>query len=134
MERDTRQLAAIMLTDIVGYTALTQVDEALTLALLEEHASLLRPLFAEHSGREIKGTGDGFLVEFPSALEAVRCAIEIQRALHERNSAVPLDRTIQVRIGVHLGDVVHRGSDIFGDGVNITARIEPLAEPGGICL
>ncbi|MGD9675686.1 MAG: adenylate/guanylate cyclase domain-containing protein [Candidatus Bipolaricaulia bacterium] len=134
MEKDTRQLAAIMLTDIVGYTALTQVDEALTLALLEEHASLLRPLFAEHSGREIKGTGDGFLVEFPSALEAVRCAIEIQRALHERNSAVPLDRTIQVRIGVHLGDVVHRGNDIFGDGVNITARIEPLAEPGGICL
>ncbi len=134
MEKDTRQLAAIMLTDIVGYTALTQVDEALTLALLGEHAALLRPLFAEHAGREIKGTGDGFLVEFPSALDAVRCAVEIQRALHERNDAVPLDRAIQVRIGIHLGDVVHRGNDIFGDGVNITARIEPLAEPGGVCL
>ncbi len=134
MENDTRQLAAIMLTDVVGYTALTQTDEALTLALLAEHAALLRPLFAEHGGREVKGTGDGFLVEFPSALEAVRCAVEIQRALYERNAAVPLDRTIQVRIGVHLGDVVHRAGDIFGDGVNITARIEPLAQPGGICL
>lgn len=134
MEKDTRQLAAIMLTDVVGYTALTQADEALTLALLEEHAALLRPLFVEHGGREVKSTGDGFLVEFGSALQAVRCAVEIQRALHERNVAVPLDRTIHVRIGVHLGDVVHRGGDIFGDGVNITARIEPLAEPGGICL
>ncbi len=134
MENDIRQLAAIMLTDVVGYTALTQTDEALTLALLAEHAALLRPLFAEHSGREVKGTGDGFLVEFPSALQAVRCAVEIQRALYERNAAVSLDRAIQVRIGVHLGDVVHRAGDIFGDGVNITARIEPLAEPGGICL
>jgi TolB-like protein/tetratricopeptide (TPR) repeat protein len=134
MEKENRHLAAIMLTDIVGYTALTQTDEALTLALLDEHAALLRPLFATHDGREVKGTGDGFLVEFPSALEAVRCAVEIQRALHERNSVVPLERAIQVRIGIHLGDIVHRGSDIFGDGVNITARIEPLAEPGGICL
>ncbi len=134
MDKDTRQLAAIMLTDVVGYTALTQTDEALTLALLEEHARLLRPLFAEHEGREVKGTGDGFLVEFPSALQAVRCAVEIQRALHERNGAVPLDRAIHLRIGIHLGDVVHRGGDIFGDGVNITSRIEPLAEPGGICL
>ncbi len=134
MEKDNRQLAAILLTDLVGYTALTQTDEALTLALLEEHTALVRPLFAEHGGREVKGTGDGFLVEFPSALQAVRCAVEIQRALHERNAAVPLDRTIHLRIGIHLGDVVHRGGDIFGDGVNITARIEPLAEPGGICL
>jgi len=134
MEKDTRQLAAIMLTDVVGYTALTQTDEALTLALLEEHTALLRPLFAEHGGREVKSTGDGFLVEFPSALQAVRCAVEIQRALYERNAAVPLDRAIHLRIGIHLGDVVHRGGDIFGDGVNITARIEPLAEPGGICL
>jgi len=134
MQNDTRQLAAIMLTDVVGYTALTQTDEALTLALIGEHAALLRLLFAEHDGREIKGTGDGFLVEFPSALQAVRCAVEIQRALHERNAAVSLDRTIHVRIGIHLGDVVHRDGDIFGDGVNITARIEPLAEPGGICL
>ena len=89
MEKDTRQLAAIMLTDVVGYTALSQTDEALTLALLKEHTALLRPLFAEHGGREVKSTGDGFLVEFPSALQAVRCAVEIQRALHERNAAVP---------------------------------------------
>ena len=134
VEKDTRQLAAILLTDVVGYTALTQTDEALTLALLEEHSTLLRPLFAEHEGREVKCTGDGFLVEFPSALQAVRCAVEIQRALHERNAAVPLDRVIHLRIGIHVGDVVHRGGDIFGDGVNITARIEPLAQPGGICL
>ncbi len=134
MENDTRQLVAIMLTDVVGYTALTQADEALTLALLEEHTALLRPLFAEHGGREVKGTGDGFLVEFPSALQAVRCAVEIQRALHERNTVVPIERAIHLRIGIHLGDVVHRRGDIFGDGVNITARIEPLAEPGGICL
>lgn len=134
MESDARQLAAIMLTDIVGYTALTQTDEALTLALLGEHAALVRPMFSEHGGREVKSTGDGFLVEFPSALQAVRCAVEIQRVLHDRNSAVPLNRAIHVRIGIHLGDVVHRGGDIFGDGVNITARIEPLAEPGGICL
>jgi adenylate cyclase len=134
MLKDTRRLAAIMLTDIVGYTALTQADEALTLALLAEHAALLRPLFAEHSGREVKGTGDGFLVEFPSALQAVRCAVGIQRALHERNSFLPTDRAIQVRIGIHLGDVVHRDGDILGDGVNITARIEPLAKPGGVCL
>jgi len=82
----------------------------------------------------VKCTGDGFLVEFSSALQAVRCAVEIQRALHERNAAVPLDRVIHLRIGIHVGDVVHRGGDIFGDGVNITARIEPLAQPGGICL
>jgi len=134
MESDRRQLAAIMLTDIVGYTALTQSDEALTLALLGEHTAIVRPLFAEHSGREVKSTGDGFLVEFSSALAAVRCAIEIQRALHERNNTPPLGQAIHSRIGIHLGDVVHRGGDIFGDGVNIAARIEPLAEPGGICL
>jgi adenylate cyclase len=134
MEKDVRQLAAVMLTDVVGYTALTQTDEALTLTLLEDHAAILRPLFAEHGGREVKGTGDGFLVEFLSALQAVHCAVEIQRALHERNAAVPPERAITLRIGVHLGDVVHRGGDIFGDGVNITARIEPLAKPGGICI
>jgi TolB-like protein/Flp pilus assembly protein TadD len=134
MDKDTRQLAAIMLTDIVGYTALTQADEALTLALLDEHSSLLRRLFAEHAGREIKCTGDGFLVEFSSALQAVRCAVEIQRGLHERNGAVPIEQAIRVRIGIHLGDIVRRGNDIFGDSVNIAARIEPLAEPGGICL
>jgi len=134
METDTRQLAAIMLTDIVGYTALTQNDEAQTLALLGEHAALVRPVFGEHNGRVIKSTGDGFLVEFSSTLEAVHCAVEIQHALHDRNSVAPPGQAIDLRIGIHLGDVVHRADDIFGDGVNIAARIEPLSQPGGICL
>ena len=134
MPEDVRRLAAIMLTDIAGYTAMTQADERLTLELLSEHALLLRDRFAEHQGREVKGTGDGFLVEFPSALEAVRCAIEIQEALHDRNASVPKERALNLRIGIHVGDVVHRGEDVFGDGVNITSRIEPLAEPGGISI
>ncbi len=134
MTNDRRQLAAIMLTDMVGYTALTQADEALSLALLEEHCGLLRPIFDAHEGREIKCTGDGFLVEFPSALQAVRCGTDIQKVFHERNESQPLERKIQLRIGIHLGDIVHRGDDIFGDGVNIAARIEPLAPPGGLCI
>ncbi len=123
-----------MLTDIAGYTAMTQADEQLALELLSEHALLLRDRFASHQGREVKGTGDGFLVEFPSALDAVRCAIDIQEALHERNATVPEDRSLRLRIGIHLGDVVHRGDDVFGDGVNITSRVEPLAQPGGISI
>ena len=134
MAEGERRLAAIMLTDIVGYTALSQQNEGLALELLQEHSRLLRRCFAQHNGREIKFTGDGFLVEFPSALQATRCAIEIQRALNERNAAAPPERRIQIRIGLHVGDVVHREGDLFGDGVNITSRIEPLAEPGGICL
>ena len=123
-----------MLTDIAGYTAMTQADERLALELLSEHALLLRDRFAGHQGREVKGTGDGFLVEFQSALDAVHCAIEIQEALHERNATVPKERALRLRIGIHLGDIVHRGDDVFGDGVNITSRVEPLAEPGGISL
>jgi adenylate cyclase len=132
VSEDVRRLAAIMLTDIAGYTAMTQADERLALELLSEHALLLGDRFASHQGREVKGTGDGFLVEFPSALDAVRCAIDIQEALHERNATVPEDRSLRLRIGIHLGDVVHRGDDVFGDGVNITSRVEPLAQPGGI--
>ncbi len=101
--------------------------------MLRQQAELLRPLFALHQGREIKSTGDGFLVEFDSALKAVQCAVNIQRRVHERNSEgdqVP----IRIRIGVHLGDVVRSGEDILGDAVNIAARIEPLAEPGGVCV
>jgi len=134
MAEGERRLAVLMLTDIVGYTALAQKDEALALELLEEHNRLLRPLFRSWGGREVKSTGDGFLVEFPSALEATRCAIEIQRALHERNAAAPPERRLRVRIGLHLGDVVHREGDLFGDGVNLVSRVEPLAPPGGICL
>ncbi|HEY2952714.1 MAG TPA: adenylate/guanylate cyclase domain-containing protein [Verrucomicrobiae bacterium] len=131
---EQRKLAAIMFTDMVGYSALAQRDEALALELLEEHRSLLRGLFPKHQGTEIKTTGDGFLVEFASALAAARCAIEIQRSLVTRNVACATDRQLQVRIGIHVGDVVHEEGDVLGDGVNIASRIEPLAGPGGICL
>ena len=131
---EQRKLAAIMFTDMVGYSTLAQRDEALALELLEEHRGILRGLFPKHQGAEIKTTGDGFLVEFASALAAVRCAIEIQRSLATRNVASATDRQLQVRIGIHVGDVVHHEGDVHGDGVNIAARIEPLAEPGGICI
>lgn len=128
-----RRLAAVMFTDTVGFTASTQANEGRTLELLSQQADLLRPLLALHQGREIKSTGDGFLVEFESALKAVQCAVNIQRRIYERNSEGG-QTPIRVRIGVHLGDVVQSGTDILGDAVNIAARIEPLAEPGGVCV
>ena len=131
---EQRKLAAIMFTYMVGYSALAQRDEALALELLAESQRLLRAQFLLFDGREVKTTGDGFLVEFPSALQASQCAVEIQRALVARNSTQPLDRHFHVRIGIHIGDVVHREADMYGDGVNIAARIEPLAIGGGICL
>jgi class 3 adenylate cyclase len=131
---EQRKLAAIMFTDMVGYSALTQKDEALALKLLEEHRQLLRPLFRQHSGTEIKTIGDAFLVEFNSALDAVQCAAKIQRILRERNVSSRETIKIQIRVGLHLGDVVYRENDVLGDGVNIASRIEPLAKPGGICL
>ena len=131
---EQRRLAAIMFTDMVGYSALAQRDDKLALELLEEHRELLRKIFAEFNGTEIKTIGGGFLVEFNSALEAAQCAIAIQRALAKRNADAPAERQIQVRIGVHIGDVVHRGGDVYGDGVNIASRIEQLAGAGGICV
>ncbi|HEV2226219.1 MAG TPA: adenylate/guanylate cyclase domain-containing protein, partial [Nitrososphaerales archaeon] len=125
MSQEDRRLAAIMFTDLVGYTALTQKNEAKALALLQKHAELLRPSFAKHGGREVKMIGDSFLVEFSSALDATLCAVEIQRVLYEHNVANPASK-IELRIGIHAGDVVSRGEDVFGDAVNIASRIEPL--------
>jgi class 3 adenylate cyclase len=131
---EQRKLAAIMFTDMVGYSALVQKNEALALKLLEEHRQLLRPLFRKHEGKEIKTIGDAFLVEFASTLEAIRCAAEIQTILKDYNSSPHQNFKIQIRVGLHMGDVVYRENDVFGDGVNIASRIEPLAKPGGICL
>jgi TolB-like protein/class 3 adenylate cyclase len=133
-ETEQRKLAAIMFTDMVGYSALSQRDDKLALELLEEHRQLLRAIFPRFHGTEIKTIGDAFLVEFNSALEAAQCAIEIQRTLTKRNSDITPDRRIELKIGIHIGDVVHRGGDVYGDGVNIASRIEPLAGAGGICL
>jgi TolB-like protein/class 3 adenylate cyclase/Tfp pilus assembly protein PilF len=129
-----RKLAAIMFTDMVGYSALTQKNESLAIDLLEEHRHILRPLFIKHGGTEVETIGDAFFVEFRSALESMHCAIEIQKTLHERNSNLPSEKHIRLRIGLHVGDVIHLGDHVHGDGVNIAARLEPLSNPGGICF
>src|SRR5881409_110580 len=131
---EQRKLAAIMFTDMVGYSALSQNNPKVAVELLEEHREILREIFPRFNGTEIKTIGDAFLVEFNSALEAAQCAIEIQRALAKRNADIPPDRRIELKIGIHIGDVVHRGGDVYGDGVNIASRIEPLAGAGGICV
>jgi adenylate cyclase len=131
---EERKLAAIMFTDMVGYSALAQRDDKIALELLEEHRRLLREIFPRFHGTEIKTIGDAFLVEFGSALEAAQCAIEIQRSLAKRNHDVNADRRIEIKIGIHIGDVVHRDGDVYGDGVNIASRIEQLAGAGGICV
>jgi class 3 adenylate cyclase len=129
-----RRLAAIMFTDMIGYTALGQRNESLSLALAEEQKRIIRPILERHRGREVKTMGDAFLVELPSALEAVRSAYEIQRATKEFNVPLPEGRRIHLRVGVHLGDVVETHGDIAGDAVNVASRIEPLADEDGVCL
>ncbi len=123
-----------MFTDLVGFTKLGQQDEEAALRLRREHQDLLRPLFQQFGGREVKSLGDGFLVEFSSALESVRCAVEIQRALARRNASVGPEDQLQLRVGLHVGDVVDEDGDVVGDAVNVASRVEPLAEPGGVAL
>src|SRR5665811_2381808 len=132
--RVERRLAAILAADVAGYSRLMGVDEEGTLAALKaDRREIIDPKIAEHRGRIVKTTGDGALVEFASSVDAVRCAMEIQRALAERNAAIPEDRRIEFRIGINVGDIIVDENDIYGDGVNIAARVETLASPGAIC-
>ena len=131
----TRRLAAILAADVAGYSRLMGVDEEGTHERLKAHLrELVDPEIAEHRGRIVKNTGDGLLAEFPSVVDAVRCAVEVQRAMVDRERGVPEERRIAFRMGINLGDVIVEEHDIFGDGVNVAARLEALADPGGICV
>src|SRR5438270_1667757 len=133
--RVQRRLAAILAADVAGYSRLMGADEEGTLAALKElRRDFADPKIKEHRGRIVKTTGDGLLVEFASVVDAVRCAVEVQREMAARNAGVPEDRRVQFRIGINLGDIIKDGRDIYGDGVNVAARLEALAEPGGICV
>ncbi len=133
--RVQRRLAAILAADVAGYSRLMGADEEGTLAALKElRRELADPKIKEHRGRIVKTTGDGLLVEFASVVDAVRCAVEVQQEMAERNVGVPEEQRIQFRIGINLGDIIKDGRDIYGDGVNVAARLEALAEPGGICV
>jgi len=131
----TRRLAAILAADVSGYSRLMGDDEEGTHERLQAHLrELVDPKITEHRGRIVKNTGDGFLAEFASVVDAVRCAVEVQRGMADRNAAIPANTRIDFRVGVHQGDVVIEDNDIFGDAVNVAARLEGLAEPGGICV
>src|SRR5271167_4997785 len=135
LARDHRRLAAIVSADVVGYSLLMGRDDSATLAGLKAHRrELIDPKIAEYAGRIVKTTGDGLLLEFPSVVDAVRCAVDVQRGMAERNTGVPPEQRIEFRIGINVGDIIIDGDDIFGDGVNVAARLQTLAEPGGICV
>jgi adenylate cyclase len=130
-----RRLAAILAADVAGYSRLMGADEEGTLELLKAlRRELLEPKIAEHHGRIVKTTGDGMLVEFASVVDAVRCAVAVQQAMPEREAGAAADNRIELRIGINLGDVIVEGDDLYGDGVNIAARIEALADPGGVLV
>src|SRR5215469_15202251 len=130
-----RRLAAILAADVAGYSRLMGADEEGTHKRLQAHLrELVEPKIKDHRGRIVKNTGDGLLAEFPSVVDAVRCAVEIQRGMIDREPDVPEERRIRFRMGINLGDVIVEEYDIFGDGVNVAARLEALAEPGGICI
>ena len=133
---ETRKLVAILAADVVGYSRLAAADEDRTLARLRAlRSDLIDPTIAVHNGRVVKRTGDGILVEFRSVVDAVRCAVEVQNGMIERNAGLPPERRIEFRVGVHLGDVVEESDgDLMGDGVNIAARLEGVARPGTVCL
>src|SRR5882672_9614078 len=134
-ERIQRRLAAILAADVVGYSRLMEADEGGTLAALRAHRKeLIDPKIAEHGGRIVKLMGDGALVEFASVVDAVECAVAIQRAIAELSAGNPEDRRIAFRIGINVGDIIIEGADIHGDGVNVAARLEGIAEPGGITI
>jgi class 3 adenylate cyclase len=131
----TRRLAAILAADVAGYSRLMGADEEGTHERLKGHLrELIEPKIAKTRGRIVKNTGDGFLAEFPSVVDAVRCAVEMQRGMAKRNAETPVDHRIEFRVGINLGDVIAEEHDIFGDGVNVAARLEALAEPGGVCV
>src|SRR5436309_13506168 len=134
-DRVERRLAAIVAADVAGYSRLMGEDEEGTHAAFTAlRREVSDPKIAEHRGRIVKTTGDGLLVEFPSVVDAVRCAVELQREMALRNDGVPKERRIEFRIGINLGDIIIDKDDIYGDGVNVAARLEALAEPGGICV
>src|SRR6267378_3509550 len=133
--RVERRLAAILAADVAGYSRLTGLDEEGTHVRLRERLrGLADPKISEHRGKVVKHTGDGVLAEFGSVVDAVRCAIEVQRGMAEQNATMPQVKRIEFRIGIHVGDIIVDDNDIFGDGVNIAARLEGIAEPGGVCI
>jgi adenylate cyclase len=131
---DERRLAAILAADVAGYSRLMGRNEEETVRDLEAHQAVILPLIAKHGGAVINIAGDGIVAQFPSAVRAVECAVAIQKSMAERNFDVPAERRMLLRIGVNLGDIIHDGTRTYGDGINVAARLEPIAEPGGICI